>query len=84
MKTIKDNVSFYQSSEDELKKEIAAAINEIILPSQSVDDISAEVADLREQTAARDGVILSIIEDLCRLLLLYLRGPVDISHVVPN
>lgn len=68
IKSIEDNVVVYEASKDELKKELAAVINDSAWLSKIVDDICAEMVYLRERLGARYGVIWSIVDDLCPLL----------------
>lgn len=65
IKSLIDNVTFYQPRENELKKELAAAINDSNKPTQLVDDIRDEVFELRKRLGARDAANWSIVEDSC-------------------
>lgn len=49
MKSLEDNVTVYETSEEQMKKQRASAIGGCTRLSQVVDDILAEVVDLRER-----------------------------------
>lgn len=81
MKSLEDNVAFYEASAEELKPGLAAAIKDSSWRSQLVDDISVELVDLRERLSAKDGVIVSIVDNLCASLGPSLRGLLEIFCV---
>lgn len=62
IKSADHNVAFYEASEDELEKELAATINDSTWPSQFTGDIHVELVDLREGFRARNSVIWSIFK----------------------
>lgn len=49
IRCVKDNVAFYESSEEELKIELGAVVEDSTWLSQLVDDMRVGVVDLREQ-----------------------------------
>lgn len=71
-------MAFYEASEDECKRELAAGISEITRLSQLVDDTSTDVTDLQERLVARDVVTWSIIEYSYASLGPSFRGLVEI------
>lgn len=60
----------YEVSEENLRIELAAAKTESTRLSQAVDDIRANMVDVRECLGVKNTVIRSIVEDLCAS-----RGP---------
>lgn len=70
-------MAFYKVSEKVLKKTFAAATKERTRLSLLVNDIRAKVVDLRERSDANVGVVLSIVEDSCKLLGPCLRSLVE-------
>lgn len=84
IKLLDDNVAFDRASEEKLKNELAAGMKKSFRLNQLVDDIFAEMVDLRELLRAADGVIRFIIEDSCASLGPSLWGLVDSFHVGLN
>lgn len=56
LKSPKVNVASYETSEEELKNRLVAAINDSVRLIQLVRDIRAEVADLQEQLGAEQAL----------------------------
>lgn len=54
-------MSFYKTSEDEMKRELAAALDDSTWLSQLFDEIRVEVVDLQERLSTKDGPIRSIV-----------------------
>lgn len=77
IRRIEHNVTLHEASAEELKTELVVPINDNTRLRQLVDDIRAEVVDLRERLKANDGVIRSTIDESCALLGPYLRGLAD-------
>lgn len=59
-----DNKASYEASEEDLSSELAASIAESTALCPFVDNVQAELVDLREEVAAKDVVIRSIVDDL--------------------
>lgn len=70
-------MAFLKASQQELKKELAAAIDGSTWLSQLADDIPAEVVDLWERLGARGTSIRVFIEALCVSLGPTLQGLVE-------
>lgn len=62
---LKDNVAFYEETEDRLKSELPAATIRSTQFVQLFDDVCAELGGLRERLGERVTVIRSIVEDSC-------------------
>lgn len=57
IKGLEDNIAFKETSEEELKIELAAAIKDNTRTFQLVDNILSEVVDLQERLGENNGVI---------------------------
>lgn len=64
-KNLKDNVAFYEASEDSLKSELAISTTEATRPGQLFVNVLVEVIDLKGKLAARDVVVPSVVEGSC-------------------
>lgn len=65
---LENKVVFYEASEEELENELSAEMKDSTRVSQLVDDVRAEVVDLREGLSGKSRVIWSIVKDLCESL----------------
>lgn len=57
IKTLEDNVAFYEASEENLKSELMVVRTESTALGQLFNDIRAEVADFQELLGVRHAVI---------------------------
>lgn len=78
IKSLGDNVVFYDASEEKLKNELAAAIKESTRLLQVAEDIHAELVDFRGKFCAKDGITWFIDEDSRASLGLSLRDLAEI------
>lgn len=66
--SLKDNVSFYDSSEEGLTSDLAKATAESVLLGKHFNSTHAQVVDMREKLAEKDGVVKSLLQGSCATL----------------
>lgn len=83
-KSMEDNMTFYEEREEDLKSDLAAEITQSTPISQSIDDIRAELDNLREILGPKDAAFHSILKRSCALPGPSFSSLVKISRAGPN
>lgn len=78
IKRLDDNVGSHETSEEELKDKLAAAMKDSTWLNTLFDDIRAEAAEIGERSGAKRNVVRSNVEDSSAPLLPSLRCLVEI------
>lgn len=74
MKSLKDNLAFYEADEEDLKAKLAKAPEESTQLVEQFDSTLVKVADIREKLDAKEGVGGSGAQGSCKTLRQSLTG----------